>query len=431
MKINIILIVILILFSVKCTDAQTLDSLINEAMTNNPQLKALGYKVSASEYRSETVNNLPPPTLAVEFSQVPIDKYNLWDNATSNSISISQMFHLGGKLNSMSEVEKKNSLIERSNIEINKVSIISQLRMKYYTLWLNDRKIEIQKNNIELMKQLLNSLNFSYSINSVSQADILTLKSEIASAETQLLILIKQRDPQIYGINKLLGRKLESTDLVIIREMNDTSFSVKLDILEEKLLSVNPALTRMDNMVEMNKVMVNANRKEMIPDLMLQGMFMRMPQGMALTTKTDLDMISMVRPKTEYMYSIMASITLPFVPWAKNKIEAKEDELISEIKSIELEKYDMQRDMLSKLRESFVKYTTSKDISILYSEKVLPLYKQALQSQISAYQNNKATITTIIDSYKMLIMQEMNYYMAQADMQMAKADIEMMVGEKL
>jgi len=429
MKINIIL--ILILFSVSCTEAQSLDSLINEALANNPQLKALGYRVTASEYRSESVNNLPPPTLAVEFSQLPISKYNLWDNATSNSISISQMFHLGGKLNSMSEVEKKNSLVEKSNIGVYKVSIISQLRMKYYTLWLNDRKIEVQKNNIELMKQLLNSLNFSYSINGASQADILTLKSEIASEETQLLILIKQRDPQIYGMNKLLGRKLESSDLIIIKEMNDTSFSLKLNILEEKLLSVNPALARMDNMVEMNKAMVNANRKEMIPDLMVQGMFMRMPQGMPLTTKTDLSMISMERPKTEYMYSIMASITLPFVPWAKNKIEAKENELLAGIKSIELEKYDMQRDMLSKLRDSFIKYTTSQDLSILYSEKVLPLYKQALQSQISAYQNNKATITTIIDTYKMLVMQEMNYYMAQADMQMAKADMEMMIGEKL
>ncbi|MDP4116161.1 MAG: hypothetical protein Q8903_08500, partial [Bacteroidota bacterium] len=55
MKINIIL--ILILFSVSCTEAQSLDSLINEALANNPQLKVLGYRVTASEYRSESVNN--------------------------------------------------------------------------------------------------------------------------------------------------------------------------------------------------------------------------------------------------------------------------------------------------------------------------------------------------------------------------------------
>jgi outer membrane protein TolC len=164
---------------------------------------------------------------------------------------------------------------------------------------------------------------------------------------------------------------------------------------------------------------------------MVQGMFMRMPRGMILTSKTDLAMLAMETPKTEFMYSLMFSINLPFAPWSINKYKAKEEELYAGISSIEFEKSDMQREMTSQLKTALVKYTTAVDLTKLYSGKVIPLYTKATESQVSAYQNNRTGVTTVIDSYRMLLMQQMNYYMSQADTQMTLAEIEMMVGTTL
>jgi outer membrane protein TolC len=157
-------------------------------------------------------------------------------------------------------------------------------------------------------------------------------------------------------------------------------------------------------------------------------MFMRMPRGMILTSKSDL---SMLDPKTETMYSLMLSINLPFAPWSINKYKAKEEELSANISSIEYEKNNMQREMSPQLKAALVKYNTAADLTKLYNEKVIPLYTNAVQSQVSVYQNSRAGITTVIDSYKMLLMQQMNYYMYQADIQMSLAEIEMMVGTTL
>ena len=95
--------------------AQSIDSLINEAIKNNPKLKSLQFKITASEKRSESVNSLPAPNFGIEFSQVPTNSINILNRANSNNFSISQMFPLGGKLNAMTEVESKNTLIEGSN----------------------------------------------------------------------------------------------------------------------------------------------------------------------------------------------------------------------------------------------------------------------------------------------------------------------------
>jgi outer membrane protein TolC len=420
----VIIIILLLMIEVK---AQPIDSLIAEALKNNPQLKSLQYKINVSEKRSESVKTLPAPNFSVEFSQVPLSSIDIWNQSVSNNFSLSQMFPLGGKLNSMAEVERKNTLIEGNNYEIYKINLIASIKSSYYSIWLTERKIEIQKKNITLLKDLIKSIESSFYTNRLNQADLLTLQSEIASNETQLLIYEKEKEAQIYILNKLLGRNLDSKDLYTVKEISTDSTLIESK-LEELLAESNPTLQKMSSMIEMNKAMIEANNRELIPDLMVQGMLMRMPRGMILTSKSNLLMLN---TKTETMYSLMFSINLPFAPWSINKFKRKEEELYAGIKSIEYEKSDMQREMISELKSMLVKFQTANDLLKLYSEKVIPIYNQAAESQLIAYQNNKATITTVIDSYRMLLMQEMNYYMSQADAQMSLAEIEMMVGKKL
>ncbi|MGE5401192.1 MAG: TolC family protein [Ignavibacteriales bacterium] len=408
--------------------AQALDSLVNEAVRNNPRLKSLEAKTRSAEYRAETFGSYPAPTLGIQFSEIPFGKYNIVDDALSNEVSLSQMFMLGGKLGAMTESERKNAVVQGDNYHIYKANLIGQVKMAYYSLWLTERKIEVQKKNIDLYNNLISFLTTNYTVNRASQADILTLKGEIASSQTQLVTLEREHETGIYKLNQLIGRDLSSKDIRTEKQISNDTLTVSQPELEERLAKINPVLKQMSNMVEMNKAMLTANQKDKIPDLMLQAMVMRQPQGMILTSKTDLTMLTMETPKTEYMYSLMASITLPFAPWSSDKYKAREEELYAGIKGIEYEKTDMQRDMTAQLKASVTRYRTAEDLLKLYSGNVIPLYEQAAQAQLTAYQGNQTTVTAILDTYRMLLMQEMNYFMAQADSQMSLAEIEMMVG---
>jgi outer membrane protein TolC len=214
--------------------------------------------------------------------------------------------------------------------------------MSYYYIWQLERKIEIQLENIDLLNNLSSSLEISYQVNRINQADVLTIRSEVASNNAQLIILKNQRDAEIYKLNKLLGRKLDSKELTIDEEINEDTLSYSQLQLEKTLFNKNPSLLKMNSMIEMNEAMVNANNSELVPDLMVEGMLMRMPRGMILTSKTDLSMLAHEPQETEYMYSLMASITLPFVPWSSGTYNNKEEELLSEIKGIEYERNNIQ-----------------------------------------------------------------------------------------
>ncbi|TAL68186.1 MAG: TolC family protein [Bacteroidetes bacterium] len=422
------LFLIILMMGFTQSKAQTLDSLVSEAMLNNPLLKSLNYKITASEYKANSADALPPPSVGLDISQIPFSSLDLINEPFSQSLIISQMFPLGGKISAMVDAEKKNVIIQQDNYQTYKLNLITQIKMAYYNIWLVDRKIEIEQGGIDLLNDLQKSLSNLYEINRISQADILTIKSESATYETQLLIYRNQRDAELFKINKLLGRNLDSKEMKVTKDLKIEPINLNREELEQKLVNNNPELKRMNSMIEMNKSEIIANDKEKIPDLMLQGMFMRMPKGMPLTTKTPPDMIDGMG-KTEYMYGLMASFTLPFMPWSVDKYNYKTQELQTSNLSIESERNDMQREMNSQLKFAYVKMQTSYDLIKLYSDNVIPLYEKARSSQISQYQSNQTNINTVIDTGRMLLMQTMNYYMAQADYLMAIAEIEMITGE--
>lgn len=428
LKVSLIMLILVVLsISINQVKAQSIDSLAKEAVINNPLIRSLDYKIKASEFKAKSANASPPPTIGFELSQVPYNTLNWLNEPISQNLTFSQMFMLGGKIEAMTNVEKSNIVINRDNMQIYKINLIANIKMSYFNLWIVDKKIEVQLEGISLLNQLLNSITKLYEINKISQADIFTIKSEIAFNETQLLILKNQKEAEIYKMNKLLGRDLNSKEIAVDKELSIKPFNFSQEELENMLANSNPSLKKMNSMIDMSKNDIIANSKEKIPDLMVQGMLMRMPRGMVLTTKSNLSMGNGMGT-VDYGYSLMASITLPFAPWSRDKYEAKEQELQVSIQSIESEKNDMQREMISQLKTAYVKMKTSWDLLKLYSENVIPLYQQARTAQVSSYQNNQANINTVIDANRMILMQTMNYYMAQADYQMAIAEIEMMVG---
>jgi outer membrane protein TolC len=98
---------------------------------------------------------------------------------------------------------------------------------------------------------------------------------------------------------------------------------------------------------------------------------------------------------------------------------------------INAERDAMQREMIASLRSSMIKYATNDSLVKQYESEILPLVKQSAEAQTIAYQNGQVPITTVLDSRRMELMKQDDYYMVQTERQMALVEIEMMVGAPL
>jgi outer membrane protein TolC len=417
--------------------AQSVDSLVHEALRNNSQVKAFEYQRNAADNRAHASSALPPPTLGIEFSQVPISNGNVVNGAVSNNVSLSQMFMLGGKLSAMSEVERRRGAV----IGQNGVSFQAQLRAKvkltYYQLWLLDRQIEVRHRTLTLLGDLVQSMEPHVVTNRMRQADLLSIQAEAASERARLKEQLSRRIGLVSGLNALLARDDLSMPIITENSLPVDAPRSSESILAERITIANPSLVAMDRMKEMNEAMIRSAQKDLIPDVMIQGMIMRMPNGMILTGGTrsaeaiQQSAQGMPMQKTDWMYSIMASITLPFMPWSSARSSAKVDEMRVTNLSIDAEREAMQREMTASLRSAMATFTTADSLVRQYETEILPLTKQSAQAQTIAYQNGQVPITTVLDARRMELMKQDDYLMVLMERQMALVEMELMVGSPI
>ena len=117
----------------------------------------------------------------------------------------------------------------------------------------------------------------------------------------------------------------------------------------------------------------------------------------------------MAMQKTDWMYSVMASITLPFAPWSSAHSSAKVDEMRSTNLSIEAKRIPMQREMIASLRTALNKYATADTLVRRSQSDILPLTHQSAEAQTVAYQTGQVPITTVLDSRRMELMKQDDY----------------------
>jgi outer membrane protein TolC len=432
-------ITVLFAFSILLSQAiaQPVDSLIQEAYKNNPQLKSFEYKIQAAGFRASSSSAWPAPTLDVEFSQIPSNSSNILNDAISNNISISQMFMLGGKLSAMSEMEKRKGRVLEQNLGSFQVQLRAKIKMNYYQLWLLDRQIEVQQRTISLLNELVQNMQSHVMINRMRQADLFTIQAEVASEKSNLSGMYSKRVNLQNVVNFLLGRDNFAQSIRTDSSLSSPPIILSEFQLSERVKQANPSLLAMDRMKDMNESEITAANRELFPDLMLQAMVMRMPNGMILTSgqrsveAIQQSAMGMPMQKTDWMYSVMASITLPFAPWSSGHSTAKADEMRSTNLSIEAEKNSMQREMIASLRSALNRYATTDSLERQYRNEILPLTRQSAEAQTIAYQTGQVPITTVLDSRRMEFMKQDDYLMVLLDRQMALVEIEMMVGTPL
>jgi outer membrane protein, heavy metal efflux system len=407
--------------------AQSVDSLVNEALRNNRQLKGLEQRVRAASYKSETVGYLPAPTLGIEFQQVPFSDPNPFNQALSQNLSFSQMFMIGGKLSSMAEAEKQNVPIAQSDYDIAKQKLIAEVKEEYYKIWMDEHHAELREDNINIIKDLLSRAENSYRVNKANYSEVLLLRAELSSYQTDYDVLNNEAMSEIYKMNNLLGRDIGSTDIKVRHGWKIDTLAQSPKELEDILLNNNPSIKKMSSMIKMSELEVYANNKELIPDIMVQGMVMRMPRGMILTTKSDPMMMSGLG-ETEYMYSVMASITLPFMPWSSGRITSKEEELQADISGLSMDRKNMQEEMVAQLNALLKKLESKREQAELYQNEVIPLYRSAFEAQLGEYRNSRLSINSLIETMRSILAKEEALAEVKMDYEMTLADIYMMAG---
>ncbi|BCY29406.1 TolC family protein [Flavobacterium okayamense] len=240
------------------SQAQELQSLIDDAFANNPEIQKfeLQYKI-ASEKVNE-VNVIPNTEFGVGYF---ISEPETRTGAQRFKVSAKQMLPWFGTITSRENYVKSLADTKYQDIVIAKRKLMASVSQSYYNLYTNQAKQNILGENIKLLKTYETMALTSVEIGKASAVDVLRLQMRQNDLQQLKEILEQQFLSEQTYLNNLLNR--ENDVQITIFDSLDIP-EVDFEINSENL-SVHPELLKFDKLYQSIEKSELLNQKESSP----------------------------------------------------------------------------------------------------------------------------------------------------------------------
>ncbi len=390
-------------------DSLLLPQLIAEVKEANYKLKASRSSVQAAHARIAQATMWTAPQISA----------NLMDNSFTSvnplygmerEYSITQMIPFPGKNSFAQSAAKANVAFTEDLYGAEERAIIADVKKQYVMIYSAQRRIEVNGANQELLKQMIASVRSKYSVGLASQADILRLEIELSKLENQRATLEHDLLVPQAMLNTLRALP-PTTPIGRIPDITLSPFSVNKEELAVRAVAQRKEVSAMKNEVAMNTAELAMAQRERFPDAMIGGLYRE---------RTGL-------PNT---WELMLGISIPIAPWVSGKIGGRIEENEYKVQRSEALVSDMETMVRFELIDTWTKAKAHWEQAERYRTTIIPNAQQTLEALLSAYQTGKTDFLSLIDSFRMLQMYKMEYYMEVADYLMHRYNLERAVGEE-
>lgn len=389
--------------------AQSLGSLIADAMKNNPEILAAQKRYEAMRQRPARESTLPDPMFSLGWSSNgnPLPGAGLGSNPTSNiGVSISQELPAPGKLRLRGEIASKDAEAEFQQYQAVKLSVIARLKLAYHQLHHAYEATDIMRREQKLLGNFMQISESRYSVGKAAQQDIFRAHAQFAIMETQIVRMEQDKPTQLAIINSLVGRPLD-TPITPPAGMQPGELTVTLEELLAHARTDAPAVLRSQKMVERNELALNLARKDFSPDYVLSGGYYN--QG-----------------GMPPMYQVRLDVKVPAYFWRKQRAEVTEQTFtVNEARrTYEADK----QNLAARIRGEYANAQAARKLMDLYSKSVTPQASLALESSLASYQTGAIDFLSVLTNFMTVVDYELNYHEEMVRFHLALARLEEMTG---
>jgi len=251
--------------------AQTLslDAVLENIKTNNPQLKMYDADIQSMDAVANGSKSWMPPQVSTGFFMTPYNT-KLWKademgpGMGNYMIGIQQMIPNSSKLkadsnlmNAMSSVEKENK-----NYTINQLNALA--KTNYYQWLVLNKKIKIANDNLLLLDYMIKSMEIRYQFNMDKLPTYYKAKSQYSALESMIVMLQNDISQKRIMLNTLMARD-KNTAFKIDENYKLKDFNAI--ILDTISLSQNRSdVKAIEKTIEINQLKIEAEKTKLLPE---------------------------------------------------------------------------------------------------------------------------------------------------------------------
>ncbi len=388
-------------------EPQVLSGLVNQALTNNPDLQAAEARWRMFERKVVPAGSFDDPQLALALVNFPVDSFK--DDKTpmtGKDIRFTQKFPFPGKLGLKGEMAEQQALWYRGAYEDAKLKLGLAVRESWYELYYIDKALGITEKNLAVLKDFLRLTETRYQVGTGLQQDVLKAQVERSKLMDRRFNLRQQRRSAAARIEKLVNRPL-AEDLKALPEIEMAEVDENLEVFERQAEINRPLFNAYQALIDRFKAQRDLARLDYKPDFSLWAGY-RFREDNRVDDGVD-------------FASAGISFNLPIY-------KGKRDEAVAEADSgirMALHQYDDFRSQVRfNLEDAYALMERNRDRVLLYRSGLMPQAEQTFRAAMSSYQVGKVDFLTLLDALLTQFRYEIDYYRALADYQRAVARLQ-------
>ncbi|MBT8267287.1 MAG: TolC family protein [Flavobacteriaceae bacterium] len=368
-------------------NAQQLETLINEAVANNPEIQKFELQYKRASEKVNEVNTIPNTEFGVGYF---VSEPETRTGAQRFKVSAKQMLPWFGTITSRENYVSSLANAKYEDIVIAKRKLMASVSQSYYILYANRAKQKVLTENIKLLETYETLALTSVEVGKSSAVDVLRLQMRQNEMQQLKDVLQQQFLAEQTKFNNLLNKE---NDVAVIVVDSLTIPSEDFDITAENL-ALHPELLKYDKLYQSVEQSELLNQKESSPMI-----------GFGL------DYINVTeRPNMDFsdngkdIVMPMVSVSIPIFN-KKYKSQTKQNQL--EQQEITAQKQE-RLNSLETLLSNAINERISSRISYATQTKNLKQAKDAEDILIKSYETGTIDFNDVLDIQELQLKFQMN-----------------------
>jgi outer membrane protein TolC len=390
----------------------SLSSLVDELLAKNPELQAVRKRYEAALTRPYQDSALPDPRITAGWNSNgnPLPGTGLGVEPTSNiGMQIAQELPYPGKRSLKGGIARKEADSEGQMFRAKELGVVAQLKTAFYDLRFVYEATDLLHRSQSVLQRLAKVSEARYSVGKAMQQDLIKAQVEISILENRLVVLEQRKASLTAEIAALLNRPSGST---LGRPESDESVPQlpPLELLVARAGQASPMLRSQRALVDSKQLGVQMARKEYYPDFDVMAGYYNMG-------------------RMKDMWEMKVQVNVPVYFWRKQRYGLEE----STLRLVEAQRtYRSNEQTLAfRIRDRFEMAEASRKLMELYSKRVVPQSRFALESSLASYETGAVDFLTVFSNFNTILEYETSYYGQQAEYLKALTSLEELVAQPL
>ena len=387
-----------------------LDSLIVEALNNNPQIHAAHQRSVAAGRRIPQVSALPDPMVT----------YTRWLSPPETRVGpqqdifmLSQPVPFPGKLGLMGDMADADAAAAGARYEAARRDVVFSVKQAYYDLYWIDQSVDILDDYLSLLRNFSKVAEQKYATGEGIQASVLKSQVEISNITERRLSLERMRKGAAARLNALLSRPPDSPVPPAI-SIDTSAVKVSQRLLVEQALAERQELKIAEDMVQKSGFMKDLARKEYFPNFTLQASYITVARRNSMASDAGKD-----------AYSVGIGINLP-IQVGRRIAASEEAEATDQANRLSYD--NLKNSVEAEIADLCFQLQSTRQTLDLYSQGLLVQAQSSLESAVSAYQTGKLDFLSLLDSERMVLQAKLGYVKELSNYRKIAAALQRAVG---